>query len=383
VTANPVRVFFPCTGLGHELRGFEAFTRECAAAVRRDPRVDVTVFGGGGSLGPSERAVWSLPRSGRAAHVLGAALRRDPYFIEQASFFAGFVPALMAGTPDVVYFADLNLGNACWHWRRVTGQSFKLLYYNGGPTTRSFTRCDLVQQVTPGHLASAVARGERENRQVLLPHGLAVERAYHPSSQAERIAARAALGVPADTPVILSVGALNASHKRMDYVISEVAAMQSPAHLLLIGANTDETAGIRARGAELLAGRCTIVTLPRESVRAAYRAADLFVLASLTEGFGIAQLEALDAGLPCVAHDTPTSAFVLGPHGTRADLRAAGALAVMLDRTLAAGRPTDADAAARHEWVFSQFGWERLAPMYCDLFVACAAGQRPPWAPTV
>ena len=140
MNSTPVRVFFPCTGLGHEVRGFEAFTRDCAAALRADTSVEIVVFGGGGALQPSERSVWNLPRTGRMARALGGLVGRDPYFIEQASFFAGFVPALIAGRPDVVYFADLSLGNACWHWRRATGQAFKLLFYNGGPTTRPFTR---------------------------------------------------------------------------------------------------------------------------------------------------------------------------------------------------------------------------------------------------
>jgi len=49
--AGVVRVFFPCTGLGRQRRGFETFTRECAAALGADPRLEITVFGGGGAGG--------------------------------------------------------------------------------------------------------------------------------------------------------------------------------------------------------------------------------------------------------------------------------------------------------------------------------------------
>ena len=374
ITPPPVKVFFPCTGLGREMRGFEAFTRECAAAVRDDDRIAVTVFGGGGAMESSERAIWNLPRAGRPARALGALLRRDPYFIEQASFFAAFVPALLAGDPDVVYFADLNLGNACWHWRRASGQAFKLLYYNGGRTTRPFSRCDLVQQVSPEHLASALARGERADHQVLLPHGVAIARAYRPVTREEQIAERHKLGVPADGPLVLSVGALEEAIKRMTYVIDEVAAMPVPAHLLLIGATTRETAMVRAHASSVLGARCTIRTLPRAEMPRAYRAADAFVLASLAEGFGIAQVEALDAGLPCVAHDTPTSAYILGEHGIRGDLRRPGALAPLLARALEMG---GAGAAARHAYAHASFSWDVLAPAYGSMFTACAAGRRP------
>lgn len=380
MSASPVRVFFPCTGLGRERRGFEAFTRECAAALKAFHRLDVRVFGGGGETLLDEREVWNLPRSGAAARFVAAITRTDPYFVEQTTFFTGFAGALLTQKPDLVYFADINLGNACWHWRRLTGQRYRLLYYNGGPTTRPFTRCDLVQQVSPEHYDSALLRGEPASRQFLLPHGVAITPTFHPLSPGARAAQRAELGIPADVPVVLSVGALNASHKRMDYVIDEVATMASQPHLVLLGAETRETAALRARAAERLGTRCTIRTLPREAVRAMYGIADVFVLASLVEGFGLAQVEALAAGVPCVAHEIPTNAYVLGRHGVFADLRVPGVLASQLERMLKAD--VDADAARlRHAFAYARFSWDTLAPAYADALMACAIGRRPTDAP--
>jgi len=373
-----IRVFMPCTGLGRELRGFEAFTRDCALALRARSDVAVTAFGGGPKLAVGERRVFSLGRRGRAARVLGGLLRRDPYFIEQASFFAAFLPAVIAGRPDVIYFGDLNLGNALWHWRRLTAARFRLLYYNGGATTRPFTRCDLVQQVSPEHLETAIARGESLAQQFLLPHGVFIDRVFAPPSPAERASRRAALGFDADATVVLSVGALDASVKRMDYVIDEVAAMSGNPHLVLMGAEGPETPAIRARAAARLPGRCAILTLPRAEARQVYPLADAFVLASRTEGFGIAQVEALAAGLPCVAHDTPTTAYVLGPHGVRADLTKPGALrAALADALDRARRDGPGGAAARHAYAYERFSWDRLAPAYAAALVACATGRRP------
>lgn len=370
----PVRVFMPCTGLGRERRGFETFTRECAAAMAPYPELDVTVFGGGDDLAPGERAVWNLPRAGGAARVAGALTRRDPYFVEQATFFAGFVGALSAGRPDLVYFADVNLGNACWHWRRLARAKFRLLFYNGGVATRPFTRCDVVQQVSPEHMASAIARGEAADRQFLLPHGVTIAREFRFVTGDERARLRTALGIPRAGPVVLSVGLLDDTVKRMPYVIDEVAAMPSEPHLLLVGAESPETPAVRRRAAERLGARCTMLTLPREQMRDAYRASDAFVLASLVEGFGIAQVEAMAEGLPCVAHGTPTAAYVLGGYGTLEDLRVNGALASALERLLQ--QPREA-AAARHASVYGRFSWDRLAPLYADALVACAEGRRP------
>jgi len=380
--ANAIRVFFPCTGLGRQQRGFEAFTRGCAAALRGDARLEITVFGGGGPFAAAgERAVPNLPRTGAAARIIGALVRRDPYFVEQASFFAGFLPRLAAGRPDLVYFADLNLGNACWHWRRLSGQRFRLLFYNGGATSRPFTRSDLVQQVSPEHLDDAIARGEPAERQVLLPHGLDVAASFLPPTPDERGRLRETLGVPGRRPLLLSVGILDSSIKRMDYLIREVAALGAARpFLLMAGASTNETPAVLALARERLGDDgFGARAFPLEQTPSLYRAADAFALASLREGFGLAIVEALGAGLPCVLHDTPNTAYLAGSHAFRGDLRAAGAMTPLLSAALAGAGDSDA-MSARHAWVRERFSWDALRERYSELLRACAAGRRPEWA---
>jgi glycosyltransferase involved in cell wall biosynthesis len=233
-----------------------------------------------------------------------------------------------------------------------------------------------VQQVSPEHYDAALARGESAERQFLLPHGLDIPRIFAPMPAADRAARRAGLGIPADAPVVLSVGALNASHKRMDYVIDEVATMASQPYLLLLGATGPETAAIRERAASRLGERCVLRTLDAEMMRDVYGVADVFVLASLVEGFGLAQVEALAAGVPCVAHDSPTAAYVLGEHAVLADLRRPGMLAPRLERVLREGNDA-ARAAKRHAYAWRKFSWDTLADSYASALQDCAAGRRP------
>ena len=369
-----VRVFFPCTGLGRQRRGFETFTRECAAALRGDPRLAITVFGGGGPFAAAgERTVPNFPRGSTAARMLGTLAGRDPYFVEQATFFSGFLPWLVTGRPDVVYFADLNLGNACWHWRRISGQRFRLLFYNGGATTQPFTRCDLVQQVSPEHFDSAIARGETPARQVLLPHGVAVAERLTSSSPDERAQIRARLEVPAGRPLLLSVGMLDSGTKRMDYLIREVASLGDARPFLLVaGATSAETPQILALARDALGeGGFSHRMFTPEEMALAYRAADAYALASLREGFGMATVEALGAGLPCVLHDTPTTEYIAGPHALRGNLGEPGAMAPLIRDALARGRDIAA-MQARHQWVRERFSWDTLRNRYAELLVTCA-----------
>jgi 1,2-diacylglycerol 3-alpha-glucosyltransferase len=372
--APVVRVFFPCTGLGRQRRGYETFTRECAAALHGDPRLAITVFGGGGPFAAAgERTVPNFPRDGAVAPLAGALVGRDAYFMEQASFFAAFLPHLIAGRPDVVYFADLNLGNACWHWRRVSGQRYRLLFYNGGATSEPFTRCDLVQQVSPEHYAAALARGEAAERQVLLPHGVDVPADFAPPSSAERAQLRRTFGLPADRPVLLSAGMIDTSVKRMDYLIRELAALGEPRpFLLLAGATSGDTPRVvEIARAALGDDGFSVRTFAPEQMRLVYRAVDAFALASLREGFGLAIVEALAAGLPCVLHKTPTTDYVAGSHALSADLRPAGAMTPLLREAIAAGGDADA-MRSRHQWVRERFSWDALRGRYAELLVACA-----------
>lgn len=376
---TPHRVLLACTGLGNERRGFETFTRDVAQALAAEPTLAVEVFAGGrdGHV-PGEHVVANLPRRSRAAHRLGALLGRDPYFIEQGSFFVGLLPALALRPPHLVYFADLNLGNALWHWRRLTGARWRMLFYNGGNTTMPYTRCDHVQQLTPAALDAAAARGERAERMTLLPHGVSLPPLVEPSTDAARRearrAARVALGLPADREILLSVGQLDRPTKRTDLLIEAVAALPSPRpYLLLVGADGPDGAGLRALAAERLGDGWGWRTEPRERMPVVYAAADAFALLSRGEGFGLAYVEALGAGLPLLAHDDATTAYVVGDAGlrrviaTRDDAVAAiGALRAL---------PTDATAArTRHASVAERFGWATLAPRYVALLTRVATG---------
>jgi len=374
-----IRVALPCTGLGRQRRGFEAFTREVHAALRGAAGIDLRVFGGGGDLLDDERAVWNLPRTSLAARAVSLLTRRDPYFVEQATFFSAFLPRLMTWRPDLVYFADLNLGNACWHWRRRTGQAFRLLYYNGRPTTQPFTRCDFVQQVTPAHHASAVARGESSARMFVLPHGFTMSAEPVPRDAARVAATRREFGVPDGKRMLLSVGMLGRELKRMDALVDAVAALgEDRPHLVMLGQETPETPALRGR-VRALGHAVWMGTWPRERMVDAYAAADAFALLSLDEGFGLAYVEAMQAGLPVVAHDNPNTRYILGDQALLGDTSTVEGTAALLRRALAEGA-TDGLRRARHSWVRHRFAWEVLGPRYAEMLRACAAGQRPAWS---
>lgn len=176
-----------------------------------------------------------------------------------------------------------------------------------------------------------------------------------------------------DRPIVLSVGWIASAHKRMDYVVDEMAQLPGPRPFLVMLGAMDESSGAildratRALGNDGFAAR----TVAPEAVGDYYRAADVFALASLREGFGRVFLEATMHGLPVIAHRHPVMEYVLRENGVLTDLSLSGALATALANELSRPDPVE---MKRQRWLSTKqrFGWDSLRDAYRDMFLASA-----------
>jgi glycosyltransferase involved in cell wall biosynthesis len=366
-------VVIACGGIGFANRGFETLSRECFDALSGRDDVDVLLVKGRGTRTPRERVAPTVGRNGAAARLGARVLKRDPFYVEQLGFTISIIPLLARRRPDVVYLSEWWLGRGLARWRRRSGARWKLLLSNGGPyPPERFDHADHVHQLTPHELERAVEAGVPRERQTLLELGVELDGGPQLGAS-DRDALRRSLGLPVDRPVVLSVAALAFHHKRLDYVVRELAALPGPRpFLMLLGQREDETPQLLALADGLLGsdGYAARTVAPAE-VASYYEAADVFVLGSLWEAFGRVMVEALGHGLPCVVHDGPTQRFVLGADGGRmADFTRDGALAGVLPDAIASAGDEAARArrrAAAHE----RFSWGRLAPAYVDMMRRC------------
>jgi glycosyltransferase involved in cell wall biosynthesis len=218
------------------------------------------------------------------------------------------------------------------------------------------------------------ARGADPARHTMLPLGFAIERELESLRDGDREALRTRLELPPKRRVVLSSAALNRYHKRLDYLIEEVARLPEPRpFVLMAGQPESETAGIRALAHERLGvDGHSIRTVPRADVPDLCRASDEFVLASTFEGLPRALIEALAHGLPCLAHDYPVTRFALGEHGRFADLEKPGALAGLLSEDVERAREPGR-REARHRYAYDSFSWDRLRLRYVELLRGAAA----------
>jgi glycosyltransferase involved in cell wall biosynthesis len=155
--------------------------------------------------------------------------------------------------------------------------------------------------------------------------------------------------LPADALIVLCCAAIRRFHKRIDYLIREFAAFAEgyagAAFLVIAGARESDTDALIDLGRELLGERVLfLVNVPRTEMPQLYRAADLFVLSSLFETFGMVLVEAMATGLPVICYDMPTFRHVVGPAGLFADISRENGLARAL---LAMGQPEVRESLAQ------------------------------------
>ncbi|MBA4018966.1 MAG: glycosyl transferase [Pirellula sp.] len=378
-TARRTKVFLACSGLGHVARGFETFTQECFDALRRESCLDVYLFKGAGPAGPNEYVARSLLRDSKFAKWIERRLWSvvyDGYYFEQTTFALSLIPHIIKQRPDVVYLSDGVVGNILWRWKQLTRSRFKLLLCNGGQLgPHDFPRYDHVHHGLAVGLEQSSRAGRSMETQTLIPQGFQIDRNFSRPTADEKKGLRERLGLPANRPVILSIGVVNSSIKRMDVLIRAVAQLPEPRPVLVVlGQRDAETPSILQLASEQLSPDGFICrTVPANSIEQYVDAADVFALASPKEGFGRVLVEALARGLCCVVPDRPYAHEILHDFGCYFDIHSPTDLPRILADAVSRGLD-DTSARARHAAAYERFSWDRLAPKYVEMIERCAAG---------
>lgn len=293
-----MKVALLCSGLGNVYRGHEVFARDLFTLL--GDSVDVTLFKGGGKPAPREWVIDNIPRNAGCLdhlHVVAspkwaaAIAEGERCRIEGETFAYAALKPLLEGEFDVIHCLEREVCNIIYDNRHLFRSTPKILFSNGGAIpARDLPRCDFVQEHTELNLSYS-AKG----KSFLIPHGVDVN-LFHPGVVSNF---RAQHDIPQNALVVISVGAVAYQHKRMDYVVREVAAVKD-AYLLIVGQETKDTAEIKALGKRLMGERIIFTKVQHDDLPLVYAAADVFTLGSVFETFGIVYIEAMSMGLPVI-----------------------------------------------------------------------------------
>ena len=137
------------------------------------------------------------------------------------------------------------------------------------------------------------------------------EEAFTPGPKSAALLQR--YGLKPDQPVLLTVGRLSATerYKGQDQILFALPSLirELPDLCYIIGGRGDDEGRLRALVAELGIEQHVTFTgfIPETELAEHYRLADLYVMPSTGEGFGIVYLESLACGRPCLVGDQDAS----------------------------------------------------------------------------
>jgi glycosyltransferase involved in cell wall biosynthesis len=206
-----------------------------------------------------------------------------------------------------------------------------------------------------------------------IPNGVDTARFRPPADAAERAAGRAALGWPADRPVLLFVGRF--VEKKGLHVLRGAAERLPDCDFVFAGWGPIDPSSW-GRPNVRLAG-----SLPSERLAELFRAADLLVLPSVGEGFPLVVQEAMACGTPAIISRETSAGYPGAPGWAVAvdptpDAVASAVRATLADPDGLARRRAAVAAVARAEW-----DWDQCAATYSELFRTLAGGPRRPSDP--
>ena len=191
---------------------------------------------------------------------------------------------------------------------------------------------------------------------------------FRKSSDFDQNKVRRKYNLPPDKTIVLCLSALDAEHKRVDWIIDEVARLDGRFHLVLCGQEGPDTPRLK-RHAEESDAECTFMKVPMTEVPQLLWASDIMVLGSLSEGFPRVIAEAMASETPILVHPHENARWILGEESRCfADMTISGALATKINQWMQGGEPTPQSVASNSEKIRREFTRSTVLPQYLAMF---------------
>lgn len=350
------------------------------ALVELGASVDVWTLargGDGGFFRPVDPRVRlrAVPFSDGADEPVGARILRSIAVLAGAFDAAGY---------DAVHAQDCISANAVLDAAGPAGprrpaHAIRTIHHLDTFTTPELAACHERAIVAPrAHVCvSAAVAAEVEHgwgiRPVVIPNG--VDAARFAAAAGDDAARRA--WADRFGPYVLAVGGIEPRKGTADLVEAMALVRRTRPELALVvgGGETlfdyrGYRAAVLARAAELGVTPQILGPVDHGALPALVAQAEVFAFPSTKEGFGLAALEALAAGVPVVARDLPVLREVLGPA-----VRYARTPDELGDALLTAAGPRHLAATGRGRTVAAAYTWAAAARAHLALYARLTAAN--------
>lgn len=242
------------------------------------------------------------------------------------------------------------------NWRSLI---IRLIYYHAARWLAERSAVNRANHLLAASQATAdefiTHYGLQADRVTVVPLGIDLSR-FRPTGARDL---RLSLGLE-DVPILLYVGFCT-PRKGLDYLAQAMQLISDDVRLLMIGRweKAYRTKFYRNLGS----AHDRVIELgyvPDDDLPGYYAMADLFVLPTLLEGFGLPLVEALACGTPVVTTNAGSSSEVVGPGGRIVPPRDPVALADAINDLLVDAELRRGLGQAGREWVLSRFDQSRM-----------------------
>jgi glycosyltransferase involved in cell wall biosynthesis len=364
------KVAILCAGLDDVMRGYETHCRTLFTALNdeHDKDANYVLFKRSGSSKPNEHVLRTPSRDSKLVYFL-ARYRGDRLYWEYLFFALKFILTCRMKNLrfNTISCIEPMAAKTIRIFRNLLPGKPTLVYTHGVWMSphEYINNADIIHEVSIENyqaMMQYVKEHQLKKEVRLLPHFLKDDL----RSQLSKEAAKQRFQIPFQR-VILSVGDVNRVHKRMHYLIEEVAKLDDSWSLVICGGtNNSEAEQVLQLAHAKLGNRFMHFYLTREEMLHMYAAADVFVLCSTTEGFGLVNIEAMRAGLPLILHRTDLFKWILQNDAWCIDMNAEDALWQFIKAHQTSELLHEVGQKNRQRFQ-EQFLWKSVKQQYLDM----------------